>query len=110
GEADAVEARCDVWTQVAWLADLVQQLRRYSFKRHRATGAGMLGDHTGAVATDLRDGKPRVPGIDLGEKAVVAARRLGTAFEHVAGNCGPGQRVPIVPRPAEMRGGRADHQ
>ena len=41
----------------------------------------------------------------LGEERVVAAGRLRPALQDVPGDDGPGQRVAVVARPAEVRGG-----
>ena len=47
---------------------------------------------------------------DLGEEGEVAAGRLGPALDDVPGDDRAGQRVPVVPPPAVMPGGRPQRQ
>jgi hypothetical protein len=66
-------------------------------------GAGVLGDHEGAVRLRLDDRVPHVEhrrhALPVGE---VAARRLGAALEDVSGGDAGREPVPIVPGPAEL--------
>ena len=71
---------------------------------HQPAGAGVLGDHAGAVRRDLREREARRcrrAGGEHGEAAEVAARRLRAALDHVARDHGAGELVEVVAPPAE---------
>ncbi len=109
-ERDGVESGDDIRPEIAWLADLVEQLGGHGLGGDGACGARVLGDHARAVRPHLGDREAGVAHVVLGEEAEVAAGRLCAAFEDVTGHRRACEGVPVIPPPAEMRRRRADHE
>ena len=109
-ESGGVEPGCHVWSQVGRRANLIEQLRGNGANGYCSTGTVVLADDRRAVGRDLG---PREPGVgepvELGEKRIVAAGGLGTAFDDVPGHHRTGQGIPVVSGPAVVPRRRAAH-
>ena len=112
-QPDRVEPGDDVGPGVPRAGDLVEQLGGDGVAVDDAAGAGVLGDHAGAVGGELGQ---REAGVQqplqrvLVEGGEVAAGGLRPALEHVPGDDRAGQRVEVVAAPAEVRDARADDE
>ncbi len=110
-ELDAVEARHDVRVEVPRAAYFIEQLGGHRAHRDQAARPGVFRDDRRPVLLDPCDGKAWIGEIRyLGEEAVVATGGLGAALDDVTGHDCAGESVPVVARPAEVPGGRADHE
>ena len=112
-EFDLAEIADHIRQQVGpWIADFVQQLFAHAQGRDQTSGAFGLGDDELAVGADLDHGEADVLVVrhllPIGE---VAAGALCATLDDVPGQCGLGQVVVVVPRPAELMHQRcADHR
>ena len=105
GQLDGVHPGGDVRVGVSRAGDLVEQLCGDGVDADQPAGAGVLGDHRRAVGVDLGQREAGdSPDRDLGEEREVAAGGLDAAFDHVAGDHGPGEAVVVGSAPAEVRG------
>ena len=86
-ELDSVEACYHVRVQIALASDFVQKLSGDRVNRDEPARVLVFGDHEGAVIVHFGDGEARVSEVrDFLEKGIVAACRLSSTFEDVAGN------------------------
>ena len=109
-ERDGVEPGGRVRIGVAGSGDFVKQLCGDRADADLPAGARVFGDHRRTVVEDLGQRKAGVAEVrDLSEEGIVAAGGLGSAFDDMSCHHGAGQAVVVVAGPAEVCGGRPDH-
>ena len=92
------------------VADFVDQLFGDSSPRDGAAGAVRFRDRRSAVVGKFGNRIADIRQIERLPMPIQAAGGLCATFDQMPGDAGPGQTIPIVPRPAEFESRRPDRQ